>query len=775
MIIEDNERGWIVDANSRTVFDLGVPFGTAHLLLAHDPTPSLLPGFLCVALPQISTTLLRLDISVNLLHDLPPALSACIHLEELNVSSNPLRSLPSLLGALTSLQVLIADDCELSSLPTQLVHLSALHSLSVRFNRFVMLPVWMCYMPSLEVLKLEGNAFSGPWEELVAPLLTLKHTHSSNLVPVTRASAMDPVSQPSAENTHARTHLGPPPGRRQRLWGLLTKSRSGRMGSHSNTEVSGGALLPANPESTPSIPAREEERKEMLQPTNGREDQGGEGAENDGAAGSKEVQNAAAKEDHCRAAEEADSYVDEEATRSYTALQGVMSYLRDLADLGGATNDGSMPDGWFASNSASTASLRSGRASVLLAGSNYSYGDVFAECRVHKDDKEKRAEIIKEIIDTEKLYVTGLQELVDIYVTPASEPAPGLNIGRETTVPPQERKIVFLGVDSLLQFHKQSFLPSLISAARGLDFGADTDGQLSTMAAHEIAKVFVPHAAFMKMYLTYINNLDNAIQRLQYWSGLPSMSNASGSATPAPTAHAATLNTGQRKRIRAFLKQCWLHPRHSQLNLEGYLLLPIQRIPGYMMLLDKLVMCMPPRPDGAEDPLDLALEEVRALTLRMNQGRRDSESRSQLIQWQSQIQGKFLSPLVQPHRRFILQGKLQLVRLVKQANVSVECPDGLAGQVELPCLSSNSDPKDLVALLCNDLLVLCKDLAVTKAGSQLPLWAVLRIQKMVQPASLLFGNILRIVDNKAILYFNTPSTSDALAWQQAINLHIPHS
>lgn len=177
---------------------LMLSIGTTHLLLPHSATPTLLPAFLATVLPQISTTLLCLDLAANNLPALPPALSACTHLEELNVSSNPLRSLPPSLGALASLRVLIADGCELTSLPAQLTHLGALHSLSVRGNRLVMLPVWMCSMPSLEVLKIEGNAFSGPWRGVVEPLLPRNLTPPSSgagsLMPGTPASAMGPPS-----------------------------------------------------------------------------------------------------------------------------------------------------------------------------------------------------------------------------------------------------------------------------------------------------------------------------------------------------------------------------------------------------------------------------------------------------------------------------------------------------------------------------------------------------------------------------------------------------
>lgn len=52
----------------------------------------------------------------------------------------------------------------------------------------------------------------------------------------------------------------------------------------------------------------------------------------------------------------------------------------------------------------------------------------------------------------------------------------------------------------------------------------------------------------------------------------------------------APLTSSQRKRIKAYLKRCRMSPRHSQLNLEGYLLLPVQRIPRYKLLVSHSVI-----------------------------------------------------------------------------------------------------------------------------------------------------------------------------------------
>ncbi|CAE6450941.1 unnamed protein product [Rhizoctonia solani] len=1161
MIIADEGRGLIVDAEARPLSQLDVQIGTTHLLLGNSPNPSNVPTFLAQVLPQISTTLLCLDISNNELGSLPPALSSCTQLEELNVSHNPLRSLPSSLGALVSLRVLIADSCDLQSLPSQLVNLGALHSLSVRSNRLVMLPVWMCAMPGLEVLKIEGNTFAGPWKNLVEPLLPrdanytpppnhvytaaraanslplLSTTTTSNngsmlASPISLgrpggvqrsysqqpqpSSAIDPrwsantspipspyptsnsaphspprsalsppavmmspppatglahlqlpiqsppttaaklnmhlgalapaprrkkkragggsisgseimttdaeseveastswasaprrmksadelrrmgnpehegappsapiLSSPptlpepqqaqvkrymslgvrgspsnrpdarqmwaggSARNSTAsasRNSTGPrgsrysatglqgqkveedevspdvsyefgaaggeddhPPSiaraasdervgqrysgvedayahvkasgalpeeqRRKGRWGFLKKVSMGRLRSHSNSERLGRTLPPAQLGSMPAVPTRPQAIPPPAPPRVDVTSAGSPASSvltarvlqenlNGGApspgllqpipspvpprakrrsflpfdtpptlnipipSGEPFMPNVVAlgegeaPEADAVAAEEAQRRADEEAARQQLALRGIMSYLRDMADLEGGMGAGlvasrrppltqymdgrTKSDGSYASSTStppmlrsapSTASLRGGQDSVNTTDSSGSYGQ-FAEDRKYKDDKGRRVAIVREIIETEKSYVKGLQELLDIYVKPASEPAPGLNVNKETTIPAAERKIVFTGVDALLQFHKQSFLPSLITAAEILSTAGPGE-DVSTRAAHSVANVFVSHAAFMKMYFTYINNFDNAIQRLQFWSAPPSAPNTPGTTTPAPNApttvgvglsmvamgvagvapdqpHTATLNAGQRKRIKQFLKRSRLHPRHSQLNLEGYLLLPIQRIPRYKMLLDNLVTCTPPHPDSRDDPLERALEEIAVLASSMNEGKRESESRTKLVQWQSRIKGKFISPLVQPHRRLIMDGRLQLVRLVKKVNsrADVPNPDGSLGQVEVPCLSSDANPKQLVAILCNDLLVLCKELP---GMEQVELWAVLRMQTMAQPASIVSGNGLRIVDNKAILYFNTQSTSEALTWQRAINLHIPHS
>lgn len=66
--------------------------------------------------------------------------------------------------------------------------------------------------------------------------------------------------------------------------------------------------------------------------------------------------------------------------------------------------------------------------------------------------------------------------------------------------------------------------------------------------------------------------------------------------------------------------------------------------------LEELLRSTPPLPQFVDDPLDRALAEIALLANNMNEGKRESESRRKLVQWQARIRGKFPSPLVQPHR-----------------------------------------------------------------------------------------------------------------------------
>lgn len=94
-------------------------------------------------------------------------------------------------------------------------------------------------------------------------------------------------------------------------------------------------------------------------------------------------------------------------------------------------------------------------------------------------------------------------------------------------------------------------------------------------------------------------------------------------------------------------------------------------------------------------------------------------------------------------RRLIMDGNLLLTRVVRKAVVTFEAINGQgdASSVQVDCLAPELTPRPLVGILCNDLLVLCRDPSEGQdPGSYVDLWAVLRMQTLPQPASIVHGN-----------------------------------
>lgn len=424
-----------------------------------------------------------------------------------------------------------------------------------------------------------------------------------------------------------------------------------------------------------------------------------------------------------------------------------------------------------------------------------------------KDDRAKRARVVREIYETETTYVRGLSELVSIYVRPASQPASSSK-SSESVIPVAERKVVFGGVESILLFHRDNFLPALEKVVHQLlTNGDDEDGATSALAAHQLGEIFRTYIAYMKQYSTYINNFDNALARMKSWVAPPpgSMSSPSSSKAGSTVGVAALgaslvgsavvpsdvkphsgahLNPSQRKRVKHFLKRAKENPKHSQINLESYLLLPVQRVPRYKLLLEDLAACTPPRETiGPNDALDDAISEITKLASLMNEEKREAESRLRLLHWQQRITSRGPSPLVQPHRKLVLDGALQLIRVVKKSSSFVEVDASptldngdltITGtKAVLPVEFIKPEPMDkpIMLILCSDMLVLVQQRSNEGWEGQVDLFSVLRMATLREPASVSASNdrVLRVVDNRSIYYFNGGSHSTTLQWCRAIN------
>lgn len=111
--------------------------------------------------------------------------------------------------------------------------------------------------------------------------------------------------------------------------------------------------------------------------------------------------------------------------------------------------------------------------------------------------------VIAEIISSEKSYLASLQDLVALYIEPASAPLRvSGDANRETVIPQAERNLVFSVAESITQFHCTVFLPELEKAAVFVsgerNSASSLDQAVLRQTAIDVAKVFIDHSAFLK-------------------------------------------------------------------------------------------------------------------------------------------------------------------------------------------------------------------------------------------------------------------------------------
>ncbi|KAA1065363.1 hypothetical protein PGTUg99_008521 [Puccinia graminis f. sp. tritici] len=586
-------------------------------------------------------------------------------------------------------------------------------------------------------------------------------------------------------------------------------------------------------------------------------------------------------EDSTSAVTLASSHPPPSAGNRWTALRSIMMYLRDVHDLSGdfaRVHGGMMAGGARPMLSAGVSRATSTKHSQQLPSNMFTDGrstpsalypnnvadfdpeslenglsngnstpnssaqPTFEPVKV-TENALRRFKVIEEIVATEKSYIKGLKELHDIYITSASlMVSSSIGKEKEPMVPPAERKVVFNNVEAIIGFHVDVLLPDfqeVMDRLRQKQAGiamADSkepangneelmkrrhelESQLTNFAAEELARVFIRHAAFLKLYSTYITQFDTALERLREWSvTAPAPSTNVPAWTPSSLApsnnsaatHHSTLSGGQKKRLKTYMKRCRAHGSHTQMNLESYLLMPVQRLPRYKLLLENLVSCTPDlscvsarelesrNQSGALTDKKLqpltpnkvaveALNIVSAVTAEMNERKRDSEGRQRLLYWQQRFGNKFRSPLVQPHRTLIKEGTMSLMRTVKLTTkdsvTSGGGPSHPSARIRVPVLNTDSQPVAMIVLLCTDLLVLVKDPGDGgRASSQsaASLFQALRLAQHSRPQmslpATIFGadqTMIRFVDSRAIFYFQCDCQRSAAAWMVAINQQVP--
>lgn len=218
--------------------------------------------------------------------------------------------------------------------------------------------------------------------------------------------------------------------------------------------------------------------------------------------------------------------------------------------------------------------------------------------------ERKREKVMTEIFASERRYL----EQLDIVITHFIKPLRRLGL-----VPENDVRIMFGDLPAIQAINKEL---------------------LAHMEEMSIGEAFLQLAPYLKLYSTYANNFEKAIDLLQEW-------------THKTSAFVKFLRDTERK------EQC------RSLTLHSLLITPIQRVPRYKLLLKQLLDHTPKNHQDYEKLKD-ALHNISEVTQGINEYIREHENFQKMLDIQNSLGGR-APKLIVPGRKFIKEGPLMKV------------------------------------------------------------------------------------------------------------------
>ncbi|TPX58283.1 hypothetical protein PhCBS80983_g03222 [Powellomyces hirtus] len=226
---------------------------------------------------------------------------------------------------------------------------------------------------------------------------------------------------------------------------------------------------------------------------------------------------------------------------------------------------------------------------------------------------DRRTQVITEIVTTERTYVRELEALVTLYLHPLQQ---------EHIFTDTEMELVFGNLESLLKYHKEQLLPEFELRLKD--------------PRQALGKTLVDMAPHLQAYEMYYNKFDAATSFITLLESIGNSSasntHSSGSNSHNSKKHKSSIDKRHAhlkplaKRFRQFTTHAKQNPLHaSQLNLQSFLILPVQRLPRYKLLVDQLLKVTPPdHPECAQ--VDTAQKRVADAVRQCNERKRAFEA-----------------------------------------------------------------------------------------------------------------------------------------------------
>ncbi|EGC36722.1 hypothetical protein DICPUDRAFT_46997 [Dictyostelium purpureum] len=216
----------------------------------------------------------------------------------------------------------------------------------------------------------------------------------------------------------------------------------------------------------------------------------------------------------------------------------------------------------------------------------------------------RRNEIVKEIISTEDKYVHSLATVTTQYLKPS-----------EAFLTTQQVRSIFSQIEIIYRYN------SLILEK------LQNRNKIWYSSGQKIGDIFIEMSEFLKVYTIYVNNYNNSIQTIT--------------------------ECMENQKFAALLDK-----NRNQLNLDlsAFLIMPIQRLPRYILLLQDLLKNTKETHTDYND-LSIALKKMKDVAEYVNEKKREAENLNQVLNIQSSLTGKF-NNLAEPHRRYVKKGTL---------------------------------------------------------------------------------------------------------------------
>lgn len=233
---------------------------------------------------------------------------------------------------------------------------------------------------------------------------------------------------------------------------------------------------------------------------------------------------------------------------------------------------------------------------------------------VKSDKPDKRFYIVKEMVDTEDTYCQNLSVMRDVYMTPLLVLANQL-----PSIKPEDLKIIFSSSEVI-----SNYSAKLLEELRERLNAWNNDRT-------KVGDIFLRMAAFLKTYHSYITNYTNAIRTLQKIQKIPE--------------------------VQVWMEERDRDPRNKNLDLSSYLIMPVQRIPRYMLLIEQLIKNTDKNHPDYHDLVE-SKQKIDVVAQQLNEADRDAENMNKTFRIQEKLSGDF-ETLVEPSRRLIKEGALQ--------------------------------------------------------------------------------------------------------------------